>query len=107
MLDYYAVEKQSSIYYYNNYTVLTAVDTTAYTDSTTMFGTEDPHDAKGKAMSLVYSWILWKLPLLVYVFHLTEHQQSKGLRFGTVIAEGLVLLTVDILLTVFALSFYG
>lgn len=38
-----------------------------------MFG-EDPHDAKGRAMALVYAWILWKGPLVTYVLHLTAKQ---------------------------------
>jgi hypothetical protein len=37
-------------------------------------------------MSLVYSWVLWKGPLVVYVLHLIERQDNKVVKYVTFIA---------------------
>ncbi len=69
-IDYNAVNRQASIYYYNTFTVSSYVDTVTYANSVSMFPTSNPFDTLGTAMALVYSWVLWKGPILIYVLHL-------------------------------------
>ena len=106
-VDYYAVKRQYSYYYYNYTTFSPYIDTVVYANSNLMFTPEDPFDTVGVVVAIVYSWVLWKGPLAVFVLHLSSHQESKGLRFGTWAAEVLVLLATDVLLTIFAKSFYS
>ena len=106
-LDYYSIKRQYSYYYYNTTTAYPYIDTNTYTDSTSIFTTTDPNDTVGVVVGIAYSWILWKGPITVYALHLSSMHESKGLRFGTWIAEVLVLLAMDILLSIFAKSFYG
>ena len=72
-----------------------------------MFPTSNPFDTLGTAMSLVYSWVLWKGPILIYVLHLIEHQESKIIKIVTFAAEVAILLAIDILLTIYASSFWN
>lgn len=106
-IDYNAVSRQASIYYYNTFTVSSYVDTTTYANSNSMFPTSNPFDTLGTAMSLVYSWVLWKGPILIYVLHLIEHQESKIIKIVTFAAEVAILLAIDILLTIYASSFWN
>jgi hypothetical protein len=106
-VDYFAIKRQYSYYYSNFVTVSTYVDAVLYSDSRAMFGTNDPTDTLAIAMSLIYSWALWKLPLCLYALHLTAEQPSKAIRIGTIVAEVLLLLAADILLTVFVKQYYG
>lgn len=69
-VDYFAIQRQASYYYKSAKTVSSATDGTPYGDSTLMFTTSDPFDTLGIAVSLIYSWVLWKLPLVVYCYHL-------------------------------------
>ena len=101
-VDYYSVKRQYSYYYYNNTTVSAYIDSTTYIDSTQMFTNSDPNDTVGVVVALVYGWVLWKGPLSVYALHLSREQESIGLRFGSWVAEVLVLLAADDLLTIFA-----
>lgn len=105
-INYYAVGRQNSTYYKNSYTVSPYIDTVSYASSTSMF-TSDPTDTLGTAMGLLYGWVLWKAPLVIWVLHLTHNQPSKGLRIGSWAAFVVLLLAADILLTIFALSFYA
>ena len=70
-VDYYAVKRQYSYYYYNPMTFATTIDATQYTNAATMFSPDDPTDTISIVMALAYSWILWKVPLVVYALHLT------------------------------------
>jgi len=106
-IDYFAVGRQYSYYYYNLTTVSSYVDTTTYSDSRTIFGTADPTDTLAIAMSLIYSWLLWKGPLCIYILHLTAEQSSKGLRIGSFAIMVVLCLAGDILLTIFAESIHG
>jgi hypothetical protein len=108
-IDYLAVGIQSSYYYTNNLKVSSYTDTYSYTDSTQMFtsSSSSTNSALAVAMSLIYSWILWKASLIVFSYQIVSREEGKGLRVGTVITLLLVLLTIDILLTIFALSFYN
>jgi len=72
-----------------------------------MFGSTNPADTLGIAMSLIYSWVLWKGPLIVYAYNLIENQEWIGLKVGTFIGEWLALLAADILLTVFVQGQYS
>lgn len=75
-IDYYAVGTQASYYYSNSFTVSAYTDTISpfYTDSTAMFNTlaKGPNSAVGVAMSLIYSWLLWKLSLMVFAYHVVS-----------------------------------
>ncbi len=108
-IDYLAVGTQASYYYSNIFQISGYTDTAAYTDSTAMFSTlsNGPNSAVGVAMSLIYSWLLWKLSLMVFTYQVVSREEGSGLRIGTVVTLVLVLLTLDILLTIFGLSFYS
>lgn len=85
------------------------MDIVSYTDSTYIFagnstGTNSPIAV---AMSLVFSWILWKLSLIVFCYHIISREEGKGLRIGTALALLISLLGIDIVLTIFALNFYN
>ena len=71
-LDTYVIKRQYSYYYYNSMTFSESIDTTSYTSGTQMFSPDDPNDTLGVTMGLIYGWVLWKLPLVVYLFHLTS-----------------------------------
>jgi len=59
-------------------------------------------------MGLIYSWVLWKFPLVIYSFHLiSKREEGAGVKYGTFIGMIIVLLAIDILLTIFALSIYN
>ncbi len=58
-------------------------------------------------MSLIYSWLLWKLSLVVFSYEVISREEGRGLRVGTTITLLAVLVSLDILLTIFALSFYN
>jgi len=72
-IDYYSVGTQASYYYSNSFKVSSYTDATAiaYTDSTTMFNnfSNGPNSAVGVAMSLIYSWVLWKFALIAFTYH--------------------------------------
>jgi hypothetical protein len=73
-----------------------------------MFTTVNIDVTVSVAMSLVYSWLLWKLPLIVYSYNLIEkREEGKGIKYGTYIGLIIILLAVDILLTVFVLPVYN
>lgn len=74
-INFKQVGYQASTYYHNSYSVNQYVDAQAntYAASTLMFSV-DTEDAKGFAMAILYSWILWKFPLVVWVLHLTHNQ---------------------------------
>jgi hypothetical protein len=71
-IDYFAVGIQASNYYSSAYAVSTLADITTYADSTLIFATSTTSlsDPLSIAMSLVFSWVLWKLPLVIYTFNL-------------------------------------
>jgi hypothetical protein len=75
-IDYFVFQRQASYYYKNTSLVSLNTDNTGITDSTLLFATSinSPFDTVGVAMSLVYSWVLWKGPLVVYGYHLIEKQ---------------------------------
>jgi hypothetical protein len=73
-IDYIVFQRQASYYYKSSTYVSPNVDSIIVTDSTLLFTTSSPFDTAGVAMSLVYSWLLWKGPLVVYTFHLIEKQ---------------------------------
>lgn len=73
-IDYFAVQRQASYYYKSSSRVSTSTDNTGIIDSTFLFTTSNPFDSLGVAMSLIYSWMLWKGPLIVYAYHLIEKQ---------------------------------
>lgn len=106
-IDYYAVGRQATTYYYNNYAVCPYMDTTTYTDSTTIYTSIYYRDTAGVVMAILYGWVLWKGPLLAYTLHLTAHQENTCMRVGSWVATAIILLVIDILCTTFALSFYG
>lgn len=70
-IDYFAIQRQASYYYKNSIYVSDNTDNTGIIDSTLLFTTSDPFDTLGVVMALVYSWVLWKGPLVVYALHLS------------------------------------
>lgn len=112
-IDYFAVGAQASYFYSNAFKVSTYLDiasvVSTYTDSTQMFNNSSngPGSPLGVAMSLIYSWVLWKFPLIVFTYKLVSKEESVKLRVGTWLTLIVVLLAFDILLTIFALSFYN
>jgi len=72
-IDYFAVGYQSSNYYSVTYTVSSVADAvTPNLDSTQMFATTNVNSTLSVAIGLVYSWVLWKFPLIIYSFNLIE-----------------------------------
>ena len=73
-IDYYAVGTQASYYYSNAVRVSSFTDAVAYVDSTSMFTnfSNGPNSAAGVAMSLIYSWVLWKSALIVFTYHIVS-----------------------------------
>ena len=108
-IDYFAVGIQASYYYTNAFRVSSYTDTATYTDSTQMFTNNSNalNSPVAVAMSLVYSWILWKLALIVFTFQVVSREEGNGLRIGTIVTLAAILLVMDVLLTIFALSFYN
>jgi hypothetical protein len=108
-IDYFAVGVQASYFYNNAMTVSSYTNSVAYADSTQMFTTNvnGPGSPVGVAMSLIYSWILWKAALIVFAYQSVSKEESQGLRIGTIVTLVLVLLAFDILLTIFALNTYN
>lgn len=104
---YKASGHQASTYYHNSYAVNPYIDNTSYSTSSFMFLNIDIKDAEGVGLSVLYAWLLWKFPLVLWVLHLTHNQESKGLRFASWIALLVLLLILDVLLTTYGLSFYG
>lgn len=108
-IDYFAVGIQASSYYTVSSTVSSYTDNTGITDSSLLFTTSSNtvNSPVAVAMSLIYSWLLWKLSLVVFCYEVISREEGKGLRIGTTITLLGVLVTLDILLTIFALSFYN
>lgn len=108
-IDYYAVGTQASYYYNSNFKVSSYTDATIYSDSTQMFttSTNSPGSPVGVAMSLIYTWILWKFALIAFAYQVISREEKNGLRIGTIVTLILVLLAFDILLTIFALTYYN
>ena len=79
-----------------------------YADSTKIFtGKENnQYSTIAVAMSLVFSWVLWKLALIVYTYQITSREESVNLRIGTVLTLFFVLVGADIVCTIF-LTFYN
>jgi hypothetical protein len=69
-IDALAVGTQASYYYYNVFRISGYTDTVAYTDSTQMFSNfaNGPNSPVGVAMSLIYSWVLWKFSLMAFAY---------------------------------------
>ena len=69
-IDYFAVNVQASYYYSNAKTVSSYTDTVAYADSSFLFtnSTNGIGSAVAVAMSLIYSWVLWKASLVVFAY---------------------------------------
>jgi hypothetical protein len=107
-IDYFAVGVQASHYYTTAYSVSSAVDVSTYSSSTAVFGSTNTNDVLPIAMSLIYSWVLWKFPLIVYSYHLIEKKvEGKGVKIGTFVGLIVVLLAIDIVLTIYLLSIYN
>jgi len=106
-VDYFAIQRQASYYYKNAFTASSTIDVVSYSDSTQIFSTTNAFDTLGITVSLAYSWVLWKAPLVIYSYHLIEQQESKVLKFVCFIGEFIILLAIDVLLTIFASSFYN
>jgi len=105
-LDFFAIGRQASNYYSSNFSISSAIDSVTYTDSTAIVANSS--DTLGIAMGLIYSWVLWKFPLVIYSFHLiSKREEGAGVKYGTFIGMIIVLLAIDILLTIFALSIYN
>jgi hypothetical protein len=73
-IDYFAVQIQASYYYSKNATISSFIDTAAQTSVANLFSsnTNGISSALSVSMSLIYSWILWKLPLIVFSYHLVS-----------------------------------
>lgn len=112
-IDYFAVGVQASFFYNNTVPVSSYIDIASvyatYTDSTKIFSTSatSPGAPVAVAMSLIYSWVLWKFPLIVFTYKLISREESAKLRIGTWVTLIAVLLALDVLLTIFALNYYN
>ena len=104
-IDYFGTKIQHSYYYESNYAVSSTMDGNTYTDATNIYS-ESTGTPKAVAMSLIFSWILWKGALLIYALHLIINCESKALKIGTYIALLALILTIDILLTSFAKKYW-
>lgn len=105
-IDTYACNNlQASNYYSVSYYVSTYVGATT-TDSTQLY-TSSLTDVLPTAMGLVYSWLLWKLPLMVFAYHACNRQPSLGMKLLSVSVLTIVMAAIDILGTIFLLSIYN
>lgn len=73
-IDYFAVQIQASYYYSKDAKISTFVDTSPPATVSAMFsGSSNGFNSViSVSMSLVYSWLLWKLPLIVFSYHLVS-----------------------------------
>ena len=58
-------------------------------------------------MSIIFSWIMWKLPLSIFTLSLAWSNENKKIRFATWGVSVAILVALDILLSAFAPKFYG
>ena len=55
-------------------------------------------------MHIIYSWLMWKLPIFVFLFQMVSDQKDAKLRFIPWIVVFVFCLLADILLIVFAIN---
>jgi len=74
-IDYFVVQIQASYYYSKDAKISTYIDAaTTPASVSAMFSSSSNgiNSALSVSMSLVYSWLLWKLPLIVFSYHLVS-----------------------------------
>jgi len=63
--------------------------------------TSQVKDVGAVALSLLYSWIMWKFPLIVFSFKIVDNKVNNWIKYTTFGSFLLILLLVDILITAF------
>jgi hypothetical protein len=71
-----------------------------------MFTVSEVNDVSSVALSLLYSWIMWKLPLIVFSFKIVDNKVNHWIKYTTFGSFFIILLLVDILITAFQLARY-
>ena len=59
------------------------------------------------ALSLIFTWLMWKLPLLMFTLSLIWENENKIIKFGSWGALVLIMLILDIVLSAAASKQYG
>jgi hypothetical protein len=62
--------------------------------------------ADSVALSLIYSWIMWKLPFSLFILHLAFEQPNRILKYVSWAISLVLMLAVDLLLTIFVYNYY-
>jgi len=74
--------------------------------STSIYTTTEVRTAQAVALSLLFSWLMWKLPLSLFILHLAFEQPNRILKYVSWSISLVIMLTVDLLLTVFISTVY-
>lgn len=107
---YYTTEYPLSPYIEVNSQPPTTCDSTVYRtieSSLGFFTSAQLTDAKTIALSLIYSWLMWKLPLAVFMLHIIyDTVNSRIAKYVTWAIAVLLMLAADIVLTIFIPTIY-
>ena len=107
---YYTTEYPLSPYIEVNSQSPTTCDSTVYRtieSSLGFFTSAQLKDAKTIALSLIFSWLMWKLPLAVFMLHIIyDTVNSRIVKYVTWAIAVLLMLAADIVLTIFIPTIY-
>jgi hypothetical protein len=106
-IDRFGVTPQNSYAYWNKLHVSVYTSHNTYSNSSNMYNDATLLTAANMAMGILYSWLLWKLPLMVLLFELVSNQESKVVRFVPLGVVFVVLLAADIVLSVLLYQLYA
>lgn len=111
----YLVTVQTSYYYNKKHVVspyiyasgLSTCDSAiTIFDSTTLYEQGKTSKPAAVALYLVFSWLMWKLPIALFMLHLIFEATNRILKYVSWAVALLIMLTVDILLTIFVWNYY-
>ncbi len=106
-LDKYATDfKQTSNYYKKSFTVSPSISSQLYASSRDIYTNSVLNEPASIVMSLLFSWILWKLPLMAFMAQLVWVCPSLPKRIGSIIGTTLICLIVDSIMTVFLIDYW-
>ena len=104
-VDRFAVRAQTSSYYGVSFPVSQYIATNqTYTASTAIFEGSLLKEAAPIAMHILYAWLMWKLPLFVFLFEMVSDQPNRVLRFLPWGMFLFITVITDSIVSVFALT---
>lgn len=104
-IDRFAVRVQTSSYYGVSFPVSGYLSNSqTYSSSASIYTSAEIGDSKAVVMHILYTWFMWKLPIMVFLFQMVSDQKDNKLRFIPWIAVFIICLIIDIILIVFAIQ---